>query len=116
MTRHARRPIDGSTLFRSTIEQEGGGGGSQSERIKIGGFSSVAWLETAVSVCGPARRGSHQLELVMEEARRPEEAWRSFILYCCGPPHQEDLHPEAPTAVPVRQTLFHIKASFLLCV
>lgn len=85
-------------------------------RIEIGGFSGVVWLDTAVSVCGPVRRGSRQLELVMEEARRPEEAWRSFILYCCGAPHQEDLHPEALTVAPVRQTLFHIKASFLLCV
>lgn len=109
MTRHARRPIDGSTLSRSTIEQEGGEGG-HTARIQIGGFSGVVWPETAVSVCGPVRRGSQQLELVMEEARR------SFILYCCGAPHQEDLHPEALTVEPVRQTLFHIKASFLLCI
>lgn len=114
MTRPAPNRWQHFVSVGSTIEQEGGEGGHMA-RIKIGGVSSVVWLETGVSVCGPVRRGSHQLELVMEEARRPEEAWRSFILCCCGAPHQEDLRPEALTVVPVRQTLFHIKASFLLC-
>lgn len=83
MTRHARRPIDGSALFWSTIKQEGAEGGHVAW-IKIGGggVSGVVWLETAVSVCGPVRRGSRQLQLVMEEA---EEELHPLLLRRSAP-------------------------------